>query len=85
MSEFPILLVIRTDREFRLVCERIGQLESKPPSPIRTIELRRLRAAALHYMPPAPEQLQSANAARVSDPVSEGRTSQTVRTGMTGR
>lgn len=80
MPEFPILLVIRTDREFRLICERIEQLESKPPSPIRTIELRRLRAAALHYMRRAPEQHQTANAARVSAPVPEGRTRQTTRT-----
>jgi len=53
MPEIPVLLAIRTDREFRLICERIGQLESKPPSPIRTIELRRLKAAVLRYGPPA--------------------------------
>ncbi len=72
MPEFPILLTIRTEREFRLVCERIRQLEGKPPSPIRTIELRRLRAAALRFLPPASEPHPTPHGVRDSEAMSEG-------------
>lgn len=71
MPEFPPLLSIRTDREYRLICERIGQLEGKPPSPIRAIELRRLKAVALRYAPHPQERHMLPAGAKSPDPLTD--------------